>query len=509
MIPSLQATTASNPINIAIIGGGICGACVASSLSKFFKSNNDSTLSFHVDVFDQGRSGVGGRTSHRRISLDNESSNGNDKVTLGWDHGCQFFRADTPRMARVVQDWVQEGLCAEWKGKFASIDGNGCVETSFFGMPNDGPFYAGIGGMNSITKGLLFEEQSPISNFQMNVYEHTRVTGMHRLTRECEQSHEKRVMWSLSGIFADEAVFHDTSENKARKATSGCLSDGKLYDAVVLTDISSTTFESWHRASANIPADLEFVKEVKKRVGPRVPLFSCLIAFDTPLPIDIDAISFDGSNGCETPLWYACRTNHKPGFSNKQSDVALSKDCWTIVSTPRYAMQKISDTPMQDPNTGQFIPQSKDYLLSVPGPELEAAFKSALLNADKESSLYVSEGDMPETFYLDAQRWGSAMPSHRDRRKINIDKDPSSSIEGLSGVAYDSRRAPLSPSKIENQGNKELSYVADRDLMIVQAGDMVSNITPGFESAAISGMEAAEFLLEEFHSRLQFADKVF
>ena len=40
------------------------------------------------------------------------------------------------------------------------------------------------------------------------------------------------------------------------------------------------------------------------------------------------------------------------------------------------------------------------------------------------------------------------------------------------------------------------SYVADEELMLFQAGDMVSSYTPGFEGAVLSGMDAAHRIAE-------------
>lgn len=76
---------------VAVIGGGVTGAYIASTLAT-----NSAIRS--VDVFDQGRSGVGGRTSHRSLQLEAVVSNstataGNIEATknytLRWDHGCQ------------------------------------------------------------------------------------------------------------------------------------------------------------------------------------------------------------------------------------------------------------------------------------------------------------------------------------------------------------------------------------------------------------------------------------
>ena len=116
---------------------------------------------------------------------------------------------------------------------------------------------------------------------------------------------------------------------------------------------------------------------------------------------------------------------------------------------------------MQDTKTGAFIPQSPDYLTTVPGPDLETAFRNVLQNG-KLASLT----NLPKTSFLGAQRWGSALPAHR-----HLD-EASPTREIISGVAYDSGRAPLAPTVLETKD--DVSFVADKDQMLFQAGDMVS-----------------------------------
>jgi predicted NAD/FAD-dependent oxidoreductase len=53
----------------------------------------------------------------------------------------------------------------------------------------------------------------------------------------------------------------------------------------------------------------------------------------------------------------------------------------------------------------------------------------------------------------------------------------------------------LAPTKLEacSYGDDK-SFLMDEELMIFQAGDMMSTYTPGFESAALSGLDAATCL---------------
>jgi hypothetical protein len=149
-------------------------------------------------------------------------------------------------------------------------------------------------------------------------------------------------------------------------------------------------------------------------------------------------------------------------------------------------MKTIEETPMQDAKTGEFIPQAPEYLTTVPGPQLEAAFRR-MVQEGRLGGTVVEAEDMPKTAYVNAQRWGSALPANR-----HLD-ETSSTRQIISGVAYDSGAAPLSPTTKYN--DDEPSFVADTDRMLFQAGDMVASCyTPGFEGAALSGIEAAEYI---------------
>ena len=58
----------------------------------------------------------------------------------------------------------------------------------------------------------------------------------------------------------------------------------------------------------------------------------------------------------------------------------------------------------------------------------------------------------------------------------------------------------LAPTRVEERigrGDDDdgANFLADDDLGLIQAGDMVSIYTPGFEGAALSGIDAAEHVL--------------
>lgn len=107
---------------IGIIGGGITGAVIASELSQYPDQ-------FQVLVFDQGQRGPGGRASHRSVDPLTQqvlaNDNDPDRIAAGteyeFDHGCQFFRADSPDMQRLVQEWIRKGWAAPWTAKWRRL----------------------------------------------------------------------------------------------------------------------------------------------------------------------------------------------------------------------------------------------------------------------------------------------------------------------------------------------------------------------------------------------------
>jgi len=459
----------SNTISIAIIGGGITGATAAQALAHQHNNcKNNNKLTIHV--FDQGRRGVGGRTSSRTST----TSDGTQQ--LKFDHGCQFFRGDTPQFQSILKTWIQKDYVREWKGNFQSSNGMSS-DREFFGLPSTPPFYVAVNGMQSLAKNVLDQVISSASNdnkfTELQVFSGTRVDQLERDT-----SSNKWKLHGTSGV----AAYHDTPEKIAQSNnTTSIIGQESGYDAIILSDVSSS-FGKWHRASAGVPES--FAKRVRERVGARVPLFSCMIAFDKDTNIPFDAASFDDSI-----VWFAAKSNSKPGME------ALHKECWTIVSTPEYAMAKIEETPMQDAITGEFIPQSADYLTTVPGPDLYNAFKVLI---GKETTLDIET--LPKIVFMDAQRWGSAMPAHRH---VDINSSSSSTCRKISGVNYDCGRHSLAPTKEEGGSEdekKKRSFLVDDDLMLLQAGDMMGKHTPGFESAVISGIDAAEYLYDKLSS---------
>lgn len=93
----------SLPLRIAIVGAGLSGLRCARTLHE---------SGAQVAVFDKSR-GPAGRMSTRRGE--------------GWqcDHGAQYFTARDPRFHAEVMRWVQAGVAAPWRPRWAVVDEQG------------------------------------------------------------------------------------------------------------------------------------------------------------------------------------------------------------------------------------------------------------------------------------------------------------------------------------------------------------------------------------------------
>ena len=104
-----------------------------------------------------------------------------------FDHGCQFFRADTPTMKAWTRKLYQRGYVNKWDGPH-----HGSTSADFFGLPNNKePIYiSNKGGMHSIARDLINEASSSSSNFC--VYPTVRVAKIDR--------DETTNKWKLYGV---------------------------------------------------------------------------------------------------------------------------------------------------------------------------------------------------------------------------------------------------------------------------------------------------------------------
>ena len=217
----------------------------------------------------------------------------------------------------------------------------------------------------------------------------------------------------------------------------------------------------------------EVASRVRSRV--RVPLFSAMVAIDAPID---DVIPYAGltvkTKG--SPVWFAARSQSKPQTS-------AAKECWVIVSRPAFAAAEIARETMQDATTSEIKPQTGDYLQSV-GRTLWDAFGEAV-----EPWLKEAGRTMPGVEYLQAQRWGSALPAPANRGGRDINGYSAETTVEVCGGRYEEGMPPVSGEHDDESGGSD--YVALDSCRIAYAGDFCSRRAPGFEAAALSGLDAA------------------
>eukprot|EP00940_MAST-03C_sp_MAST-3C-sp2_P002132 g2132.t1 len=122
---------AASQCRVAVCGAGIAGALTARRLAE---------AGVTVTVFEAGR-GPGGRTSSRRTELGH------------FDHGASYFAPKTKAFAKTVDEWIADGVVAEWNGKF------GTLHKGVFRLEETAPRYVGTPRMSAIPRYLLEQDR--------------------------------------------------------------------------------------------------------------------------------------------------------------------------------------------------------------------------------------------------------------------------------------------------------------------------------------------------------------
>ncbi|CAJ1960099.1 unnamed protein product [Cylindrotheca closterium] len=553
-------STSVNPpdkYRVAVVGAGITGAVAASELAKLasqssaihcddrgiakneaFASGNttsnsgrpqDTTENLQVVVFDQGRRGPGGRASHRSVSTstgqvladdlkniqeytrkNNEDGN-NDMKTYQFDHGCQFFRADSSLMQKdLLETWLEKGWAEPWNARFgcltmASDDKTNTEngDSDFFGVPTalsngessnasiDENVYIGVGGMHLLPRRILDESSSDTTQQHVDSSSNNRPHHplvVHRGNRVQGVSRNSETgKWDLETI-GGTAAYHDTkapstttTHSKSQTISNNEPTIHGSFDAVLFTDISSS-FDAWHRASAGIPDS--FRARLPTKI--RIPLFSCMIALSAPVRQLLPYDAFTIATNQNDKLWFASVSQSKPGMyeNEKSNGNDISPECWTLISTPSFAVQEIQSTTMRDEKTGEFKPQENSYLNTIPGPALAQIFLDNIRPFVEKSAATI---EMPKIVYLQAQRWGSGLPAPESIVKSTVDICGTTYVSELKTLSMVFPRPP--PSSCG-----EIDFVADDALGLYYAGDFCSHRNPGLEAASLSGLEVARHI---------------
>lgn len=112
---------------VAVIGAGIAGLAAATACRHHH---------LQVTVFEKSR-GVGGRTATRR------------EGDWHFDHGAPFFTVQDEIFRRQVDSWVDKGIVAPWRGRFATYEDDR-LEANVPEVPR----FVGVPAMNAPAKHL-------------------------------------------------------------------------------------------------------------------------------------------------------------------------------------------------------------------------------------------------------------------------------------------------------------------------------------------------------------------
>lgn len=110
--------------------------------------------------------------------------------------------------------------------------------------------------------------------------------------------------------------------------------------------------------------------------------------------------------------------------------------------------------------------------------------------------------------YLQGQRWGSAFPAPALAGQRGAMGESGSTVR-LMEVGYESQTPPLVYRRpdagvggggLGDKSDADIDYLADGGLRLYYAGDFCSKRPPGFEAAALSGLDVAEHILANLRS---------
>ncbi|MEY4394472.1 MAG: hypothetical protein RL595_1721 [Planctomycetota bacterium] len=218
---------------IGVIGAGISGLTAATMLVKH---------GLDVRIFEKSWR-AGGRTCSRRIRPD-----------FIFDHGAQYFTVSDPAFAFQVEQWAQNGIIAEWKGRVVKFENGKIRSTSPKGR------FVGVPKMESMAE---------------------------ELSKELNISYETKIVHAAK--------------------------NGKSW---TITDEIGETFGPFDFLICTLPApqarDLFQAEEHKVLEVPMVPCWSVFVAFQSKLEV-----SFDGAFVNGKILSWVARNSSKPGRDSK------------------------------------------------------------------------------------------------------------------------------------------------------------------------------------------------
>ena len=238
---------------IAVIGAGISGLSCARTLLEHY---------CHVEVFEK-ESIVGGR-----FATQFAKSNG---ASISFDHGAQYFTAKADDFKTHVDDWLKNGLVAQWQGR-----------------------------VGKLRNGKLLPEQNAHQRF-------VGIPHMHALAQHMASKLNVSVNSRVKNVGQKDGKWLLQFEDDAKNST---------YDAVI---ISAPPLQT-------VPLLKEF-KDLQDKcsVVAMNPCWATMVSFESPLPINFDGIFGDEHDA----LSWICRDSSKPQRPQGERFVLHASNEWT------------------------------------------------------------------------------------------------------------------------------------------------------------------------------------
>ena len=326
---------------VAVLGSGVAGSTAARKLAE---------AGMKVSVFECGF-GVGGRTSTRITR---------DEHKFAFDHGAQYIGTPkTEAFRRALGEWEGAGFVKEWEGRVADVAASSTNDDAkaYSLNQDDGgkKRYVGFPRMNSICQNLLDHDNIDIV----------------LQTRACASFIEEEKQWTLT--------------------SHGDRKELGQFDWLVGGDRLSATN---NRADLrNTP--LDSFKEEVEQIG-SVPILVLMVAFESPLQLPYDGISFDDISTEFGLLGWIARDTSKPG--RERGD---GRECWVVQSSPEAA-KKVLEMTKDEPDFWKRRELVREKA------------KDLLTNDFLEAIQKLSGGDaalIPPIVSSVGHRWSAAFPS--------------------------------------------------------------------------------------------------
>ena len=351
-----------------------------------------------VSVFECGF-GVGGRTSTRMTR---------DEHKFAFDHGAQYIGTPkTEAFRRALGEWDSAGFVKEWTGRVADVAASSTNDDAkAYSLHQDDDAkkrYVGFPRMNSICQNLLDHDNIDIV----------------LQTRACATFNDKDKQWTL--------------------ASHGDRKELGQFDWLIGGDRLSATNNRADLRNTPLGSFKEEVKQIES-----IPILVLMVAFESPLQLPYDGITFDDISGEFGSMGWIARDTSKPG--RERGD---GRECWVVQSGHEAAKQVLemtTDEPDFEKRRELVREKAKELLMN----DFLRAIKK-LLGDDNAS--------IPPIVSSVGHRWSAAFPS---------------------------------PPK----SSQEMDCFLDIENKFIGTGDYLGKLAGRVEGAYISGSTAASALLD-------------